>query len=686
MKKNVEVPKYYYLHKLCKRLILGSLCFIMVAACMNRPATAVADTENSGGVLHAFYPSFAVYSDQMQKYIDQVDSISFAWSRIDAVEPGVLNTVKGKNGNSDFYYPTDYLQPVEYAKSQGKSIQLNIYMNGSDADELLPFEDKRNVMIQAIVKGMQEDITQGEGICYDGVVIDFEGLRNTDSSGQSIYYQGEQISSCFTTFLIELKTQLESIGKTLYVAVNPGIYYDGFDYAGILDVADQMILMAHDYEPVEKLRKDQVQQYTGYNALEPINSLAPIQLIRQALNEISSAVSDQSELSKVWLQISFDSAQWQYDVDNANGWDALDASTLSRSGRRAPLYKSIKDRVNNIDGYGQNITHGYNNELQSPYIQYYNTEDQSWNVIIYEDSNSISSKIDLSKVYGLGGISVWSLSNIPDYNDTKSKEFHLDGWAAIISGMSSFEVPPTGSTQYISFADSTVELAIRDKLGKAEGKLTAYDLKSIYRLKLNQGVTNLKDLKALSNLEYLNAKQLGLKDISSISGLTKLRVLYLQQNKITNISALTKLTHLEILSLNGNQISDITGIKGLTKLQYLDLSNNKISEIKSLTKLTSLVTLYLQRNSISSISSISGLTKLKEVSFNGNKISTLKSLAKLTSLERLYLKDNKIKSITSLKGLINLKELYLGNNLIKDYNPVSKIYNQPDFQCDFKIG
>ncbi len=714
-------------YTLARKLIILLICLAFAASGLTKPVLTLAAGNGQESELHAFYPANAKYSEQLKKYIDEVDSISFAWARIDSEEPGVVNTVKGKSGNQSFFYPSDFLKPVEYAKSKGKSIQMNIYMDGKDCTELLPYDDKRRAMLQAITDFIQTDISSGKGIYYDGVVIDFEGLRNTAADSTPLLYEGKQIGIYYVQFLTELKNQLASIDKKLFVAVNPGLYYDGYDYSAIMDVADRVILMAHDYEPVERLQKNQVQQYTGYDALEPINSMAPIQQIRQALNEIQSVASDKNALAKVWLQITFDSAQWQFDVSSAEGWESLKDTALSREGRVTPLYQSIKARVDNTDGMGKQITYGYNNELQTPYIQYYNTSDKSWNIMLYEDSNSIKAKVDLAKAYGLGGISVWSLANVPDYTDAKGKEFHLDGWTTLLDQMASFDDPVDGDSQYISFTDSTLEQAVREKLGKPSGKLTLADTNGIYRLKLPQGVKSLKDLKHLNNLEYLDAQQLGINDISSLSSLTKLRVLYLQRNSISNINTLKKLTKLEILSLNGNQLTGIDALSGLTKLRKLYLRENKISDITPLSKLTKLKTLeiginnikkvdalkslkslnvlaldnnkitdvkalktltglesiYLQRNTISDISALSSMKVLRFISLNGNKINNIKPLSKLTKLEMLYLKDNKITSVTSLKGLTGLKELYLGGNQITDYSPVKNLLKMSDFQCDF---
>jgi len=650
-------------HKWSHTWLIKMVVHVMIVAAatlIGIEARASAADSSSKGSLHAFYPTNAVFSEQIKSYMDDADSISFAWSRIDAENPDIINGTKGLNGNQSFYYPSDYIEPIKYAKAQGKTIQLNIYMDQSDGILLLPYADKREAMIQGILQSLTTETAQGNGIYFDGVVIDFEGLRNTDSMGNQILHEGKSISFWFNQFLTELRTELEPLSKTLYVAVNPGQYYDGYDYAAIIDTADQVILMAHDYEPTQALQKYQVQQYTGYDVIEPLNSMAPILMIREALMEISEAVTDDTALAKVWLQITFDTAQWRFNADSKAAWEKLPSSTMSREGRLTPLYKSVKARVDNADGYGVGITYGYNNELQTPYIEYFNSSDKSWNVILYEDSTSISAKIMLAEDFGLGGISLWSLANVPDYDDATGMKYHLDGWTTITEQMSVFG-QDTEADAAIIFKDTAVEQAVRDKLMKPEGSITLSDVKSIYRLKLPQGVKSLTDLTKLTNLEYLDAQQLGIKSITPLTKLTNLRVLYLQQN----------------------QISDLSPLKALTKLRKLVLNNNKITDITALKKLTNLETLYLQRNSISSITALSGLKKLTLLSLNGNQIVYLKSISKLTALEKLYLRENKITSVAALQSLSNLKELYLSGNKITNYSLLKSIYQKTGFSCDF---
>lgn len=615
----------------------------------------------SEDVFHGFYPATTSFTKDIESYIEALDSISFAWGRIDEGYENSLNTVKGKNNNYGFYYPSDYKLPIQYAKEKGKFIQLSIYMDGKDGIKLLPYPEKRTTMVQSIMDVLKTEIMESSAIYYDGVVIDFEGLRDSNQGKEAILYENEPISAHFMKFLEELKIELEKTGQTLLVAVNPLIYFDGYNYDEILDISDKLILMAHDYEPTEKLTKQQVMQYQAIDNMNPIHSLAPFNQVRMALEDLKQAANDKDEMSKVWLQLSFDIAQWQFDVKKESAWNTLSNGSYSRRGRVTPLYSALKSRIDNKDGNGSNLIYGYNNELQSPYLQYYNKADQSMNIMIYEDSNSIQAKMDLGKAYGIGGISIWSLGNVPNYNDSNSMKYHLNVWETIINGIREFDDELANTKSYITFQDKTVEEAVRQKIGKATGKISVYDVEQIYRLKLPTGVKTVKDLSKFKNLEYLDAKGLGIKDISSLSSLK----------------------NLQILNLANNAINDGTSLKNLTKLTYLDLSNNKIKSTTFLKKLTKLKTLYLQRNSVTDISSLSSLTKLQVLSLNGNKVAELKPLAKLKSLQKLYLKENQISSVTQLKSLTKLNELYLSGNKIKSYTALKTIASKKNFMKDF---
>jgi len=74
----------------------------------------------------------------------------------------------------------------------------------------------------------------------------------------------------------------------------------------------------------------------------------------------------------------------------------------------------------------------YSERLQNPYASFYDSSDDTQNVIWYEDSRSIQAKVDLAKMFGIHGISLWRLGNIPNFNENENKEIYMDVWRHIL--------------------------------------------------------------------------------------------------------------------------------------------------------------------------------------------------------------------------------------------------------------
>lgn len=556
--------------------------------------------------LHAFYPAQMTFSVQAQKYIDQLDSVSFAWARLYADLSGGVNTTLGKNGNTMFYYPEDYKEVLKYAKSKNKAIQLNIFSESTNAEKILPYKDQRAKAISAIAELLKKDVSDGDKIYFDGVVIDIEGLQNSDLKGKTVYINGQTISTWYSVYLKELKSELNKINKKLFVAVNPLLNYTGYNYKEIAAQADKMIVMAHDYEPVTKLNKAEVQQYTGYNCVTPIDSLAPVKKIELAMEDIIKYVN-KADVKKVMLQLNFDAAQWRFAIPSGSSWNKTSKSAMSMETKNTPTYQMINNRIQNTDGKAAGMIYGYNNELQSPYIEYLNKSDSTQNIILYENSKSITAKIDLAKKYGLGGISLWSLANVPDYSDKTAKAYGLDVWDNILKAL-----PLNANTvkeTVITFKDKVVESAVRKQIRKTSGSIYKSDLNKVYRLAVPAGIKTLADLKQLTNLEYLDLSSTGITSVSALSPLKNLRVLYLQRNSITDISALKGLTKLEFLSVNGNKISNISSLSALTQLKELYLRDNRITDYSPVAALKKLNILYLKGNKSSNYNKLTSVKK-----------------------------------------------------------------------------
>jgi spore germination protein YaaH len=236
-------------------------------------------------------------------------------------------------------------------------------------------------------------------------VVDFENLR------------GQEQSRLYGEFLAKLKAELVKSSKKLYVAVHPKrgsgqAYYDGYDYRTIGETADRIILMAHDYNAVSLTESE---MSIGYND----TPLTPIHEIYFALKAISDKDTGVADLSKVWLQISFGAVQWK----------KVEGKVINKNAFR-PTYSQLRDRLMNREP-GTELKINYSEKYQNPYATYYNGSDGTDNIIWYEDSRSAAAKIKLAKMFGINGISLWRLGNIPDFEEAAGSEIELDVWQTI---------------------------------------------------------------------------------------------------------------------------------------------------------------------------------------------------------------------------------------------------------------
>jgi hypothetical protein len=110
------------------------------------------------------------------------------------------------------------------------------------------------------------------------------------------------------------------------------------------------------------------------------------------------------------------------------------------------------------------------------------------------------------------------------------------------------------------------------------------------------GIGSLAGLEYALNLQSLDAGGNLISDISPLSGLSGLYVLYLSSNQVSDISILSNLHAMMIMGLKGNQISDAAALSGMSALWWLDLIDNQIIDISPLAGLTSLQGLFIHEN------------------------------------------------------------------------------------------
>ena len=220
---------------------------------------------------------------------------------------------------------------------------------------------------------------------YDGVTIDFEGLRSA-----SIV--------TFDQFLTELASRVHYLGKDLYVCVPPvlttGSYYDGYNIARITALADKVILMTYDYEDRTMAQ--------GASAL----TSAPTSPMDQVYWSVKTAVEQVSAASqnvgKLVLGYSCKNVAWK-----VNSPTDL---TLAAS---APFYVSNETLNQRLSQ--SSTTKGWSDTYQCPYAVY-TTEDGSTYFVWYDNARSVQARLDMAKLLGVTGASVWRLGTVPTYS------------------------------------------------------------------------------------------------------------------------------------------------------------------------------------------------------------------------------------------------------------------------------
>ena len=78
-------------------------------------------------------------------------------------------------------------------------------------------------------------------------------------------------------------------------------------------------------------------------------------------------------------------------------------------------------------------------------------------------------------------------------------------------------------------------------------------------------IVDFSDLVYAKNIEYLALRGQGIRDVSFVKELKRLRFIYLGYNFITNVTPISRLKNLEVIELKNNRIKDISSLKEINK-------------------------------------------------------------------------------------------------------------------------
>ncbi len=248
-----------------------------------------------------------------------------------------------------------------------------------------------------------------------------------------------------------------------------------------------------------------------------------------------------------------------------------------------------------------------------------------------------------------------------------------------------------GWTEAVSFNDAALEAAVKAQWESATGLtlsdppedtelanplFTALDAREL-------GISDLTGLEACTALTDLNLGLNHISDLAPLSALTGLRRLDLgmgvdffsgndidpgqtNTNLITDISPLATLVNLEFLSLMGNEgLTSIAPVSTMDSLNQLWLASHPIADFSPLTDLSDTLThLFLTRTGIhnADMAIINGLSLLSGLGFIGepnlNDISTLTSI----NPSMFLLGNTMITDVSVVSNFTHLQMLLMGKN------------------------
>jgi spore germination protein YaaH len=348
--------------------------------------------------LHAFY---AISSAAQMSSIPDFNAISLGWSRLEYAETGgvILNTTS--SGGNAFCFPSGYSSVAQSVQNANVSANLNVYMSTAQTvtksdgtvtnacREILLNPQNRSAAISQIIGELKSNAF------LSGVTIDFEGMSGAD------------LKAGLNAFLKDLRTATNEIGKKVAVCVAPvtsdGQYFNAYDYRTIGEYSDKVILMAHDYQTTSMPSNLMAAGFTT-------TPLTPISEVFYAMKAITDGKTGVQDKSKVALAISFNTVQWQLQNNKVINQTPYHPDTES-------VYKRLID---------PNTSIFYSKKYENAYATFYNSSNNTQNVVWYEDGRSIMAKVNLARMFGVNSISVWRLGLIPNYADSTGRTINYN--------------------------------------------------------------------------------------------------------------------------------------------------------------------------------------------------------------------------------------------------------------------
>ncbi|MDL2214036.1 chitobiase/beta-hexosaminidase C-terminal domain-containing protein [Clostridia bacterium OttesenSCG-928-O13] len=226
---------------------------------------------------------------------------------------------------------------------------------------------------------------------------------------------------------------------------------------------------------------------------------------------------------------------------------------------------------------------------------------------------------------------------------------------------------------------------------QSQSGITTYDMPVEYTLdgevKTRRGrLTDLEDFRHFANLERLQVLFCGIDDfgtLQSLSSLSRLHTLALEDNGLTDLAPVLHLPQLEEISVSFNPGATVETLAGLPQLKELEAFHCGVEDFSFLEEMPGLKKLNLGNNAPEGLAPLAGLKQLEDLNLANCGLNDLTALEGLASLRKLALDNNALKDLAPLAPLTNLKILSLDDNSIGDLTPLDALADLQDLSFAF---
>ncbi len=261
-------------------------------------------------------------------------------------------------------------------------------------------------------------------------------------------------------------------------------------------------------------------------------------------------------------------------------------------------------------------------------------------------------------------------------------------------------IPDVQEQSAVFFADSCIEDAVRELIGKSTGDIYESDITGIREFVLEDSeVSDLSDLRKFSELNSLSIINcLNITDFSVLAELSNVSELKIERTRLNSLELISSMTQLKRLSINnslylgGDEWGKIGLLANLADLEYLDVSRNGLGSTPISSTLNPDDMPERPFNlTPEQFQPLSGLKKLKSLDIGMNYLTTgyFEFVSGLTALQEfnagipLYFydgsytpscgdsyKSNYIDDLSFLIGLVELQVIGLSSNPVADISPL----------------